>query len=295
MRPREYHTLEIGGDPTRVALVVRVLDGHTGAPPTGLPRPPPPAATREAPRRRRRLAASTERSHTRRPRPLDVRVDGSDAVPVATSGGHHVFLARPGSVFGAGPARDGTDGGRDDVDEGEGPSGDGPDEERTGVDATGEEDGTDEEDTTEWRVLVRGGPWFLPAAETVDVGSLDPRHPVVEVVLRPAPAYPFGAHETLVRGRVRDGAGEGVAGATVTLDGTTLLGGTDDRGEFVLAVPVGAAAPTTTTAADRAGRRRVLVDGAPPTLRVTHPDRGTTAVEVDLYERETVTVRPTVE
>lgn len=73
---------------------------------------------------------------------------------------------------------------------------------------------------------------YLPVEETVDTSTLDPKNPVRQIILKPAPNYPFSAGATLVRGIVTNGVP--VAGADVSVTGKPISTSTDGRGEFVL-------------------------------------------------------------
>lgn len=65
-----------------------------------------------------------------------------------------------------------------------------------------------------------------------DISSLDPKEPVVEIVLKPKPAYPFPANATLVRGVVKNTGP--LVNAQVSVTGKPIETITDERGEFVL-------------------------------------------------------------
>ncbi len=67
---------------------------------------------------------------------------------------------------------------------------------------------------------------------TINTSSLDPKNPVVEVVLKPGASYPFPENATLIRGVVRNTVPVVNAGITVT--GKAIKTLTDAKGEFVL-------------------------------------------------------------
>lgn len=58
--------------------------------------------------------------------------------------------------------------------------------------------------------------------------------PVIELTLKPTPAYPFPRGATLIRGTVRDTDGKLVPGATVKVVGKEVENKTTEKGEFVL-------------------------------------------------------------
>jgi hypothetical protein len=74
--------------------------------------------------------------------------------------------------------------------------------------------------------------FYHPAEVTVDTTALDPKSPVLQIVLKPAPLYPFLWGATLLRGIVANGAP--VDGAVVSVTGKSITTVTDKRGEFVL-------------------------------------------------------------
>lgn len=68
----------------------------------------------------------------------------------------------------------------------------------------------------------------------VNTSLLNPKNPVVEVVLKPGPSYPFPAHATLIRGLILKPNKEPVAKADVKAVEAMTETESDDRGEFVL-------------------------------------------------------------
>jgi hypothetical protein len=75
--------------------------------------------------------------------------------------------------------------------------------------------------------------WYFPKETTVDISTLDPKNPAVEIELKPMPSYPFPKHATVVRGVVM-GTNGPVANADIEVVDKTIKTITDDRGEFVL-------------------------------------------------------------
>ncbi|MEC4675486.1 MAG: hypothetical protein VST72_01000 [Nitrospirota bacterium] len=73
---------------------------------------------------------------------------------------------------------------------------------------------------------------YYSREKIVDTSLLDPKNPVLPVVIKPKTAYPFPAYATLVRGIVMNA--DPVAGAEVKVSGKPNETVTDDRGEFVL-------------------------------------------------------------
>lgn len=80
-------------------------------------------------------------------------------------------------------------------------------------------------------VSIESGLYF-PESKTISTPSLDPKNPVVEIILTPNPSYPFPEHATLIRGLVW-GTGP-VAGAEIKATGKTAQTLTNEKGEFVL-------------------------------------------------------------
>lgn len=68
--------------------------------------------------------------------------------------------------------------------------------------------------------------------KVVTIPLPDPRNPVVEIILKPVPAYHFSGNATLVRGLVSNT--NPVMNADVRVLGKTIESKTDERGEFVL-------------------------------------------------------------
>ena len=74
--------------------------------------------------------------------------------------------------------------------------------------------------------------YYFPAEKLVDTSILDAKNPVVQIVPKPNPRYPFPSGATLLRGVVTNAAA--VNGADVSVIGKTITTVTDERGEFVL-------------------------------------------------------------
>lgn len=74
--------------------------------------------------------------------------------------------------------------------------------------------------------------YYSTVEEAVDTSILDAKNPVVQIVLKPNPGYPFPAGATLLRGMVTNGMP--VAGATVSVTGKSVTAVTDGHGEFIL-------------------------------------------------------------
>ena len=94
------------------------------------------------------------------------------------------------------------------------------------------------------------------------------RNPVT-VELLPRPGYPFGDRVSTARGRlVRLSSGAAVGGAAIDLvrtgEPTLRRGRTDERGDFVVALPPEPAGSAATTPAKLAFRLEFTVPGHPP-------------------------------
>lgn len=74
--------------------------------------------------------------------------------------------------------------------------------------------------------------FYFPEETAVNIPHPVPKNPVVEIALKPKPAYPFPGNATLVRGLVSDG--NPVVNAEVTVVGKTIETLTDEKGEFTL-------------------------------------------------------------
>lgn len=73
---------------------------------------------------------------------------------------------------------------------------------------------------------------YFAEEKVVTMPLPDPRNPVVEIILKPVPAYPFPGNATLVRGLVSNT--NPVVNADVKVLGKTIETKTDERGEFIL-------------------------------------------------------------
>lgn len=73
---------------------------------------------------------------------------------------------------------------------------------------------------------------YFQEEKPVDTSILDPKSPVIEIILKPKPAYPFSGNAAFVRGVVSDG--NPVTYADIKVSGKTNETKTDERGEFVL-------------------------------------------------------------
>ena len=74
--------------------------------------------------------------------------------------------------------------------------------------------------------------YYFAAEQVVNTPTLDPKAPVVLIVLKPNPRYPFPAGATLLRGVVVNSSP--VAGAAISVTGKTITTNSDQQGEFVL-------------------------------------------------------------
>ncbi len=83
-----------------------------------------------------------------------------------------------------------------------------------------------------YEVSIESELYFSEAA-TVDTPMLPPKNPVMEILLKPKPAYPFPSNATLVRGIVSN-AGAVVADAVISVTGKAVKSTTNEGGEFVL-------------------------------------------------------------
>lgn len=85
-----------------------------------------------------------------------------------------------------------------------------------------------------YTVRVRSDHYFDEDSGIIEQAKLDPVEPVVEMILKPNPTYPFPPGATLIRGMVRDSAGKAVSGARVMVREMCVESSTTEKGEFVL-------------------------------------------------------------
>ena len=74
--------------------------------------------------------------------------------------------------------------------------------------------------------------FYFPEEKAVTIPHPDPKNPVVLIVIKPRPLYPFPNSATVVRGLVSNA--NPVVDAEVSVIGKTLKTKTDERGEFAL-------------------------------------------------------------
>lgn len=69
---------------------------------------------------------------------------------------------------------------------------------------------------------------------TVNTSLLDPKDPVIEVILKPAPSYPFPSNATLIRGVISNSDPTMINNLKIKAIEPNLETTTDENGEFVL-------------------------------------------------------------
>lgn len=111
--------------------------------------------------------------------------------------------------------------------------------------------------------------YYFPREVVVNVPSLNPRTPLVNVTMKPNYLYPFPSGSTLIRGQVVSSANGPIAGASVTLVGKPISNLTDPEGRFVIYFP-----PLAEEEITRQNNQRLVTIGASVTLQltVTHPN-----------------------
>lgn len=80
--------------------------------------------------------------------------------------------------------------------------------------------------------VVSESDFYFSEETPVNTSLLDPKNPVLQIILKPKPAYPFPDNATLARGRVSNA--NPVVNAVVKVVSKTIETKTDERGEFVL-------------------------------------------------------------
>jgi hypothetical protein len=141
---------------------------------------------------------------------------------------------------------------------------------------------------TQFTVEIRN-PYYLEKDVSVAMGALNPRSPVVTVVLFPRYLYPFPAGSTLILGRVTDSDLHPLSKADVAVVGSTVANQTDPDGRFVLYF-------TSLTDEDvqvQNGRRRITVSGSTTLqLQATKANYQSTTVTIgEVEEGSTKLVR----
>ena len=181
------------------------------------------------------------------------------------------------------------------------------------------DDLTKQQPRTEYRVRVDGEPpdtktpsgyyvWFdLPESvvelrvdgrgiyedyrRSVDLSNHSNTDPL-RCSLVPSPAYQFPDWVTLVRGRIVDSAGDGIAGCSIELDLPSPTGSTDEYAEWrdrsVISDRDGYIAyyiPLAASLVDSASGE-ITIDGDIPTVIATHPDGQTETQDIAISHGE---------
>lgn len=123
-----------------------------------------------------------------------------------------------------------------------------------------------------------GAEAYIQEDRSITHGSLPSDEPLVEIELEPGPAYPYGGGETVVRGVVEEND-EPVAGATVAYVQGSATARTNEAGEYAFPIRDIASDDVGT---DSDGDEVLLPGGDTPTIEATHPDDGTTDVDVSI-------------
>jgi hypothetical protein len=136
---------------------------------------------------------------------------------------------------------------------------------------------------TDYTLAVENKYYF---AKEVDVAipGLDPRRPIVAVMMKPNSLYPFPGAATLIRGSITDSAGAPIADASITVVGSTVSNTSEPEGRFVLYF-----GPLTEDAIVVSGTDRHVNVGASSTLqlRVEHPSYTPKTVTIGTVEEGT--------
>jgi hypothetical protein len=76
--------------------------------------------------------------------------------------------------------------------------------------------------------------YYFERQVNVSIPGLDPRNPVVAVMMKPNSLYPFPAAATLIRGSITDAAGTPIENAAVSVAGSSVSNASESDGRFVL-------------------------------------------------------------
>jgi hypothetical protein len=82
---------------------------------------------------------------------------------------------------------------------------------------------------SEYQVRVESA-YYFDVNEKVVPANLAPLNPVIEIILKPKPSYPFSSGTTLIRGMVRDSDENPVPGAQVEVSGKGINNMTSEKG-----------------------------------------------------------------
>lgn len=117
-----------------------------------------------------------------------------------------------------------------------------------------------------YTVLADAGDTYIKCATPANLSA--GKAVSLKINLFPSPSYPFSSSDTLVRGSVR-AFGVGVPEAKITVDLTSIVSGTDDRGDFVVAFK-----SLKSLVVKAGGKSLVKLDGNDPSISAEHPKYG---------------------
>ncbi|WMW25095.1 hypothetical protein RE474_13585 [Methanolobus sediminis] len=84
-----------------------------------------------------------------------------------------------------------------------------------------------------YTVQIQGGEYYFDEEEDVKLTDQD-KNPIINIILKPAPSYPFSTSATLIRGCLQSSKGMGIFEASLKVKERDIETKTTEKGEFVI-------------------------------------------------------------
>ena len=141
---------------------------------------------------------------------------------------------------------------------------------------------------TPYTIQIEGGGYYFDKKKkNVIPAKLKKNDPVVNITLKPTPAYPFPPSATLVRGLVSDPEGRGIPDAVIKIKKKRIRTRTTEKGEFVIYFK-GLKKDDVTTVN---GKKLVKINGKNPVIIVRHQDYRRKRKAVKVVEGKTTSLK----
>lgn len=139
-------------------------------------------------------------------------------------------------------------------------------------------------------VRVKGGEHFFDKEiETVRPKDLDIQNPIVNVALCPKPSYKFPPSATLIRGVVKNSEGNGIEGALLRINESSIRTRTAQNGEFVIYFK----GLNKDNVIQSGETKLVRINGKNPILEINHPDYQKKIMSIEVDEGKTTSLSVT--
>jgi hypothetical protein len=84
-----------------------------------------------------------------------------------------------------------------------------------------------------YTVQIQGGEYYFDEKKDVEL-TYQNNSPILNIILKPAPSYPFSPSATLIRGYLQTSKGIGIPEASLKVKGKDIETKTTEKGEFVI-------------------------------------------------------------